>query len=201
MQYRLLGKTGLMVSEVGFGGEWLERHEEKESIELIRYAGTKGINIIDCWMADPKSRTIIGEAIKDRRDQWYVQGHVGSTWQNDQYVRTRDLAKAEEAFRDLLTRIGAGRPENEYIDLGMIHYVDAEDDWNACFANGFIDYVKSLKEQGKIRHIGLSTHNPKIARLAADTDFVEMILFSINPAFDMKPASEDLNTMFEEYGS
>ena len=47
MRYRQLGKTGLMVSEIGFGGEWLERHEESESVELMRYAGEKRINIID----------------------------------------------------------------------------------------------------------------------------------------------------------
>lgn len=64
MRTRRLGKTGLMVSEIGFGGEWLERHPEEESIELIKYASKKGINILDCWMADPKSRNIIGEGLK-----------------------------------------------------------------------------------------------------------------------------------------
>lgn len=48
MNYRQLGKTNLMVSEIGFGGEWLERHEKEESIELMKYAHSKGINIIDC---------------------------------------------------------------------------------------------------------------------------------------------------------
>ena len=47
MNYKVLGKTGLKVSEIGFGGEWLERHPEEESIELMKYAGEKGINIID----------------------------------------------------------------------------------------------------------------------------------------------------------
>ena len=51
-----------MISEIGFGGEWLERHEFDESVALIKYAREQGINIIDCWMADPKSRDIIGEA-------------------------------------------------------------------------------------------------------------------------------------------
>ena len=58
MKKRRLGKTQLMVSEVGFGGEWLERHEESESVALIKHAHEKGINIIDCWMPDPKSRDI-----------------------------------------------------------------------------------------------------------------------------------------------
>ena len=194
MNKRRLGKTNLMVSEIGFGGEWLERHPEEESIELIRYAESQGINIIDCWMPDPKSRDIIGKAIKDSRDKWFVQGHIGSTWQNGQYVRSRDMKYVKPAFEDLLHRIGGG-----YIDLGMIHYIDSMEDWEASFNTEYIQYVHELHEKGIIRHIGLSTHNPRIAKMAAEAGFIEMILFSINPAFDMKPASEDLETMFGGY--
>ena len=103
MNYRRLGKTELMVSEVGFGGEWLDRHEFEESVELIKYAGSKGINIIDCWMSDPKPRKIIGEAIHENRERWFIQGHIGSTWQDGQYVRTRDMNFVKPAFEDLLT--------------------------------------------------------------------------------------------------
>ena len=194
MNKRRLGRTNLMVSEVGFGGEWLERHDEAESIELVRYAGAQGINIIDCWMPDPKSRDIIGKAIADRRGDWIVQGHIGSTWQGGQYVRTRDMAQVKPAFEDLLARIGGG-----YIDLGMIHYVDSMEDWETCMNTDYIKYVHALHDGGVIRHIGLSTHNPRIAKLAAETDFIEMILFSVNPAFDMKPASENLEDMFGGY--
>ena len=190
MQKRRLGKTGLMVSEIGFGGEWLERHPEQESIDLVRYAGSQGINIIDCWMPDPKSRDIIGKAIAPRRDQWYVQGHIGSTWQGGQYVRSRDLAVVKPAFEDLLRRIGGG-----YIDLGMIHYVDTEADWQNAMSGPFIEYVHSLHRDGIIRHIGLSTHNPVMAKRAVETGFVEMLLFSINPAFDMHPATENLEDL------
>ena len=195
MRYRKLGRTGLMVSEVGFGGEWLERHDEAESVELIKYAGSKGINIIDCWMADPKSRDIIGKGIAGNRENWFIQGHIGSTWQNGQYVRTRDMKYVKPAFEDILRRM-----DTDYIDLGMIHYVDAQDDWDTCMNTEYISYVHELKEKGMIRHIGLSTHNPRIAKLAVESGFVEMILFSINPAFDMKPASEDIDTLFEDYG-
>ena len=125
MRYRELGKTGLRVSEIGFGGEWLERHDEDHSVELLRYAHDKGINIVDCWMPDPKSRTIIGKAMEGCRDSWFVQGHVGSTWQNGQYVRTRDMEHVKPAFEDLLTRL-----RSDYVDLGMIHYIDSMEDWN-----------------------------------------------------------------------
>ncbi|MCR4712604.1 MAG: aldo/keto reductase [Clostridia bacterium] len=194
MRNRILGKTGLAVSEVGFGGEWLERHEEEESVALLKYAHEKGINIIDCWMPDPKSRDIIGKAMAGCRDSWYVQGHIGSTWQNGQYVRTRDLQYVKPAFQDMLTRFGS-----DYVDLGMIHYVDSLEDWEAAMNGPYIEYVHELHEKGIIRHIGLSTHNPVIGKLAVETGFIEMILFSINPAFDMRPATDDLDSMFEGY--
>ena len=194
MNYRILGKTGLRVSEIGFGGEWLERHEEAESVELLRYANDRGINIVDCWMADPKSRDVIGMAMEGARSEWIVQGHIGSTWQNGQYGRTRDMAFVRPAFEDLLRRM-----RTDYIDLGMIHYVDTPEDWAVCMRPPFLDYVLGLREAGVIRHIGLSTHNPRIAALAAESGLVEMLLFSINPAFDMRPATEDLDSMFGEY--
>ncbi|MBR3395614.1 MAG: aldo/keto reductase [Firmicutes bacterium] len=196
MRYRKLGTTGLEVSEIGFGGEWLERHEFEESVELIRYAQEKGINIIDCWMSDPKSRDIIGEALAGNREKWFVQGHIGSTHQNGQYVRTRDMEFVKPAFEDLLQRLGT-----DYIDLGMIHYVDAQEDWDLRMNSPYIEYVKELKAAGTIRHIGLSTHNPRIAKTAIESGIVEMILFSINPAFDMHPATEVLDEMFENYAN
>ena len=193
MKYRKLGTTGLEVSEIGLGAEWLERHNEKEVKEIIDCCESYGINILDCWMSDPNVRTNIGNAIRGKRERWIIQGHIGSTWQNGQYVRTRDLAKVEEAFSDLLTRLGT-----DYIDLGMIHFVDEETEFHKIMEGEFLDYVKEKKKQGIIHHIGMSTHNPKVAKLAALSGVVEMILFSINPAFDLLPASEDLNTYFAD---
>ena len=194
MKYRQLGKTGLLVSEVGFGGEWLERHEESDSIALIKYAHGLGINIIDCWMPDPKSRNIIGQGIAGKREEWYVQGHIGSTYQNGQYTRTRDVQQCRIAFEDLLARL-----QTDYIDLGMIHYVDLESDWEIVSNPGpYQAYVQELKESGKIRHIGLSTHNPAIAKKAAQSGLVEMILFSVNPAFDLMPPTDNIDDYFED---
>ena len=193
MKLRRLGKTELQVSEIGFGGEWLERHPEEDGIDLIHYASAQGINILDCWMPDPKSRDIIGKGIKDNRRQWYIQGHIGSTWKDEQYFRTRDMKYVRPAFEDLLTRL-----QTDYIDLGMIHYVDSEQEWEQMQHSDYLGYVMELKNSGVIRHIGMSSHNPKVARKAAESGYVEMILFSINPAFDMLPASENIDTMFAE---
>ena len=195
MKLRRLGKTGLMVSEVGFGGEWLERHSAEECATLLDHAEKAGINILDCWMSEPKVRTNIGKALAGRREKWFIQGHVGSTWQEGQYVRTRNVDKCREAFEDLLERL-----QTDYVDLGMIHYVDKEEDWEAILAGPYLDYVKELKACGKIRHVGLSTHNPVIGLLAARSGIVEMILFSINPAFDLMPPTDEIDNYFvEEY--
>lgn len=195
MNYRRLGKTDLMVSEIGLGAEWLERHTADECKAIIETCEKKGINILDCWMSEPNVRTNIGSALVGKRENWYIQGHIGSTWQNGQYVRTRKLEPVKAAFQDLLTRL-----QTDYIDLGMIHYVDQESDWNEIINGPFITYVKQLKAEGIIRHIGLSTHNPVIAEKAAMSGIVEMILFSVNPAFDILPASDDINTYFaDEY--
>ena len=192
MIYRTLGMTGLSVSEIGLGGEWLERHGRDEVVRIVRYCEEKGINILDCWMSEPNVRSNIGAAIAGRRDRWIIQGHMGSTWQGGQYVKTRDLDKVQEAFCDLLNRLGT-----DYIDLGMIHFVDEVREFHEIMQGEFYQYALSLKEKGIIRHIGMSTHNPAVAKLAAESGKIEMLLFSVNPAFDMLPASEELDKYFE----
>lgn len=195
MNYRVLGNTGLKVSEIGLGGEWLERHNAEEVKAVVDTCRAQGINIIDCFMSEPNVRSNIGNAIRKDRENWIVQGHIGSAWRNGQYVRTRDMAEVKAAFADLLERF-----HTDYIDLGMIHFVDRHDDWNVVLTNGFMDYMLELKACGAIRHIGLSTHNPDIARLAVEHGAVEVILFSLNPAYDLLPATEEIGDYFaDEY--
>ena len=195
MRYRRLGKTGLMVSEIGLGAEWLERMEPEGCREIIKLCEEQGINILDCWMSEPNVRTAIGESIRETREKWYIQGHIGSTWQGGQYVRTREIPKVKEAFADLLARLGT-----DYIDLGMIHYVDSEQEWDEIVNGPFMEYVHALKESGTIRHVGLSSHNPKVAKKAALSGEIEMLLFSVNPAFDLMPPTENIDDYFaEEY--
>ncbi len=193
MKYRELGKTGLLVSEIGLGGEWLERHNAGEVKQVVDRCAELGINILDCWMSEPQVRSNIGAAIEGQREKWIIQGHIGSTWQDGQYVRTRELPQVKAAFADLLTRM-----RTDYIDLGMIHYVDEKAEFERVMHGEFIEYVRSLKAAGTIRHIGLSTHNPDVARMAAECGEIEMILFSVNPAFDMLPATENIDDYFAE---
>ena len=71
-------------------------------------------------------------------------------------------------------------------------------DYRSVMEGEFIAYARSLKKAGVIRHLGMSTHNPAVAKMAAQSGEIEVILFSINPAFDLLPATEDVNTYFAE---
>ena len=186
MNYRQLGKTGLYVSEIGLGGEWLERHNAEEVKAVVDACRAYGVNTIDCFMSEPGVRSNLGDAIRGEREKWIIEGHVGSAWHNGQYVRTRNVAEAKVAFQDLLDRF-----HTDYIDLGMIHFVDRMDDWQAVLNGGLMDYMIELKESGAVRHIGLSTHSPAIARMAVEHGVIEVLLFSLNPGYDLLPSNEN----------
>ena len=195
MRYRELGNTGLKISEIGFGGEWMDKSLE-ETRAVVDACEAAGINILDCWMADPTRRSNLGDALEGRRDKWIIQGHIGSTWQDGQYVRTRDMDRVKPAFEDLLARF-----HTDYMDIGMIHFVDKTDEYHQIMDGPFMAYVRELLAIGAIRHIGLSTHNPDVAKLAAAEPAIEVVMFSLNPAFDMLPASDDINDLFGDYSA
>ena len=190
MKYRDLGDTGIKVSEIAFGAEFLVERPYEDTEDLIKACEANGINFVDCWMSEPDVRSHLGKAIKGNRENWVIQGHIGSTWQNNQYVRTREMDKVIPAFEDFMERF-----QIDTLDFGMIHYVDQLDDYNEIMNGPFIEYVRKLKEDGTIEHIGLSTHNPDIGLLAAQNPEIELLMFSINPAYDMFGSMGDI----EEY--
>jgi len=194
MRYRALGKTGLNVSEIGFGAEWIGGMSDEEVRALAKAAHDAGVNIVDCWMADPAVRSKLGKAIGPEREDWIIQGHIGSTWQDGQYVRTREMDKVIPAFEDELELL-----QTDHFELGMIHYVDDPEELESILSGEFMAYVEQLLAEGKIEHIGLSTHNPDVAMRAIEDGRVEMIMFSVNPAFDLMPATPDLNVLFGDY--
>ena len=64
----------------------------------------------------------------------------------------------KRAFEALLQNLGT-----DYIDIGMIHYVDSEDDWRAVAGGPVMAYAQELQRAGRVRHIGVSSHNPRAA--------------------------------------
>lgn len=180
MTYRRLGRTGIDVSVVALGCEGFAKKSAVDVRREFDYAIGRGINFIDIYSSNPDLRSNIGYALKGRRNKFVVQGHLGSAWENGQYLRTRDMDKVSAAFDDLLDRL-----HTNYVDVGMIHYVDERADYDAIMNGPFIDYVKRMKKKRRIRSIGLSTHSVEIATLAAESDVVDVIMFSLSPGYDL----------------
>ncbi len=194
MKYRILGRTGIKVSAIGIGGEGFENKSYEDCKEIIDCAINKGINFIDVYNSNPEVRSNVGNALsKYPRDSFVIEGHLCSMWDKGQYRRTRNINEVIYAYEDFLTRM-----QLDYVDVGMIHYVDDEKDFDNIFNGEIIKYARGLKEKGVIKSLGISTHNPDIAFRAVETGIVDVILFSINAAYDMLPASEDVNVLFEE---
>ena len=192
MRMRSLGRSGLMVSEVGLGGEHLQGKPYEVVKEVVDEALAQGINIMDIFMSEPEVRSNIGRALAGRREQMYLQGHIGSAWIDGQYTRTRDIPTAQAAFQDFLDRIGT-----DYVDIGMIHFVDTQEDFDAVFHGPFIEYACSLKEKGIIRALGMSSHNPVVALQAVRTGLLDVLMFSLNPAYDLLPKDTDVDALFQ----
>ena len=191
MKYRMLGNTGLKVSEIGYGGEHLLGRPFELIDAVVNTAIDGGVNIMDLFMPQPQLRSHIGRAIGKRRKNVMLQGHIGTAIQSDgQYLRTRDPKICDEFVRDFLTRY-----DTDYIDFGMIHYVDTEDEYKSAFDTPYIEYIHKLKKDGVIRFVGASTHDAATAIKMVNTGFVDMIMFSINPVYDLCPNAFNLNIL------
>lgn len=195
MKYRTLGKTNLVVSEIGLGGEWFNGLTPEESRKIIDTADENGINYIDIFMPQAPTRDNIGAALEGRRERFIIQGHLCTVYEDEQYMRTRDIEKTKASFKDLLARL-----RTDYIDVGMIHYVDSEDDFKTVFEGPIYEYALELKEKGVIRHIGMSSHNPHIALKAVEKGYIDVLMFSINPAYDMESSDTDIYDLMEFKG-
>ena len=193
MKYRRLGKTELQISEIGLGCEGFIGKTEEETNLLIDAAIAAGINCMDLYSPDPEMRSHIGTAIAKRREQFIYQAHLCSVWKNGQYKRTRKLQEVKEGFQDLLLRL-----QTDYVDIGMIHYVDSEQDWQEVCSGDVVKYAKELKRQGKIRYIGMSSHNPDVSLKAVNSGLIDVLMFSVNPCYDLLPATEDIDILFKE---
>lgn len=184
MIYRQIGKTGLEASVIGLGCEHLDNRPYDMVKETVDAALEQGMNILDVFMPGREVRENIAKALGTRRKDVLIQGHIGSTDINQQYDISRDMPTVRKYFEDMLRIFGG------YIDLGMMFFIDSEDDYKGVFETGFADYVQKLKQSGDIGHIGFSSHNPETAIRAINTGLPEMLMFSVNLAFDMYPVGE-----------
>lgn len=181
MEYREIGKTGCKAGVIGLGCEHLDGKPFAQIQDTINAALENGVNLFDMFMPGQEIRQNLAKALGSRRGEVMIQGHIGSTDLRQQYDISRELPVVKRYFEALLRLFG-------YIDFGMMFFIDSEQDYQGVFETGFAGYVQSLKQQGYIRHIGFSSHNPVMAARVIKTGLPEMMLFSINPAFDLYPA-------------
>jgi len=182
MEYRKIGNTDMSASVVGLGTEYLDTKPYQTVERVIHKAMELDINIMDVFMPGEEVRRNIGKALKGKRNEVLIQGHICSTDINQQYDISRDLKTVKKFFENLLRFL-----QTDYIDLGMLFYIDSEQDYAAVFEGDILPYAQNLKKQGVIRALGASSHNPLIARRIVETGEIELLMFSLNPAFDMMP--------------
>ncbi len=193
MEYRQLGRTGMTVSEISLGCEHMQGKDYALIKDILDAAMDAGINYLDVFMSEPCVRSNIGRALRGRRDRVMIQGHIGSCWVDGQYKVSRDIDECRLAFEDLLARL-----ETDYIDVGFLHFVDKEQDWDTLRQSDVMQYVLSLKEAGTIRAVGLSSHDPITAKKAVDSGLIDVLMFSLNPAYDLVPGDRDMTEIFSE---
>jgi len=180
MKYRKLGRAGIDVGIIGLGAEYLEHVSRATVTSVVHEAIDKGVNYIDLFLASPGVRDNFGAALKNKRLQVMIAGHLGSVLQNGQYCRSRDKIVCQKFFEDLLTRL-----KTDYIDALMLHFVQKSDDYEAVFdSEGLLGLALKLKKEGKARFIGVSSHNVSMALKAVNSGHIDVLMFPVNPAFD-----------------
>jgi len=179
MHYRSLGKTGLKISELGFGGIPIIRLQTNEAIRVVKHAFEKGITFYDTANAYKDSESKMGKAFHGIRNKVII---ATKTQRRD---ATGVVDHLENSLRNLQT---------DYIDLFQLHQVAQEKDWDLITApEGALAAVLKAKEQGKIRHIGITSHSLPMAIKLSQLGIFETVQFPFN--FIEHAAKDELHTV------
>lgn len=162
MEYRVLGKTGLKISRLGFGGIPIQRIDAAGTKELIRHLHQKGINYIDTARGYTVSEEYLGEALEGIR--------------GDFVLATKSMARTKaEMARDI--DISLKNLKTDYIDLYQVHNPSKEQLEQVIAPGGALEALLEAKAAGKIGHIGITLHFVELFELAVTYDWVETIMF------------------------
>ncbi len=168
MEKHRLGKTGLEVTMLGYGGIKLPNISEQQAAECLNRALDLGINFIDTARNYRDSEEKIGKALHSRRDQFYVATKTSA----------RDAATVEEQLGISLHNL-----QTDYVDIYQLHTVSNADAWEAVRApGGAYEAALKAREAGKVRHIGITIHRDKqVMREAIESGLFETIMLCYNP--------------------
>ncbi len=165
MQYKVLGKTGLKISRMGFGGIPIQRIDAEGTKTVIRQLMDAGINFIDTARAYTVSEEYLGYALEGIRDKFVLASKT--------YSRTKEAAAAdiETSLKNLRT---------DYIDLYQIHNPNPAELEQVLRPDGALAALQEAKAAGKIGHLGITLHSVDLFRQAVEFDWVETIMFPYN---------------------
>lgn len=175
MQFRKLGRTGLEVTAVGFGGIPIMGANcpvgcvpEDEAVRVVRYALDKGVNFIDTARSYSESERRIGIAVKGRSPRPYIATKT--------YIdpKGKDLDRFSREIDESLAALDV-----DYIDLYQIHYIDRGFEF-ALGPKGAVAQMRKARDEGKIRHIGVTAHDPDMAVRALETGEFETVQVPYN---------------------
>lgn len=176
MQYAKLGNTGLKVSRLGFGAMRLPERDGQvdldASAELMRRAFDLGVNFVDSQFhyCGDQSEIAVGKAIAGRRDRVVMQTKA-CYYDKPKYAPGEShRTRLEETLR----RMGT-----DYLDIYLMHALNMER-WEA-FGEEWLDMARRAKEEGLIRHIGISSHDtPENVITLLETGGFEAVLMQYN---------------------
>ena len=165
MEYRMLGKTGLKISRMGFGGIPIQKIDAEGTKRVLRKLLAQGVNFIDTARAYTVSEEYLGYALEGVRDQFVLASKT--------YSRSKEAAAAdiETSLRNLRT---------DYIELYQIHNPSAAELAIVQTPDGALAALQEAKAAGKIGHIGITLHSKELFEQALELDWVETIMFPYN---------------------
>lgn len=184
MEYRKLprGTDREQFSTLGLGMGGIHKSSDAEIEQIIRRAVEHGVNYFDLCASEAHVYAPFGRAIAGRREQVFFQLHFGAVYnRRGEYGWSRDLKRIQETVTWELAQLGT-----DYADMGFLHCVDEQEDYEKLVSSGVLEYLKTLKAQGVVHHIGFSSHTPAVANRILDTGLADMMMFSINPAYDFE---------------
>lgn len=179
MKYRINQRTKDKISILGIGSSCISEAPEQEAVQALEMAIEHGVNYFDMAAGAAGCFQHYRKALEKVRKNIFYQIHFGAVYETGEYGWTTDLDAVKTSLDWQL-----GQLRTDYIDYGFIHCLDEDADWNAYQKNGVLAYIQRLREQGIVKHIGLSSHTPQLAHRALDTGLVDMLMFSINPGYD-----------------
>ena len=165
MEYRVLGKTGLKVSRLGFGGIPIQRIDAEGTKALMHRLLEAGVNYIDSARGYTVSEEYIGYGLEGIRDKFILA------------TKGRGLTK-QAMQKDVETSLRNFR--TDYIDLYQFHNPSLEDLETITAPGGALEALRDAKAAGTVRHIGLTAHSVQVFEKALDMDWVETIMFPYN---------------------